>query len=197
MHVSVVWSRIGLYGDEANCSENIYFPFKVFAMFLNILHFRPKNVRLSRYMLFAIRSEWMVNPLTLRPLLAKLTWSLNIAFPGRDPVTQDQLCPSNERFIVAEFRGDQDFMRVLWQHAASWTSTYVCFQCRAKAMAGPCTYMDFRENPDWEITQHNTISFIDVELPPYPCCSLLAYVFCLSTCLFKSLNSPTSSCWGI
>ena len=173
--ISISWidPRIGIYGDEANCSENLYFPFKVFGMFLNLLHFRPKNVRLSRYLLFSMRSEWMVNPLTLRPLLAKLTWSLNLAFGGIDPVTQDWMCPGRQRFVVAEFRGDQDFMRVLWQHAASWTSVFVCYQCRAKGQAGPYTYLDFREHPDWESTEHTNISFIHTELPPCPCYLML------------------------
>ena len=182
-------ARIGLYGDEANCSENLFYPFKVFAMFLNILHYRPRNVRLSRYLLFAIRSEWMVDPLTLRPLLAKLTWSINVAFTGVDPMTNAKLCVNNQRFVVAEFRGDQDFIRLLWQHAASWTSTYVCYQCRAKSNPGPCTYLDLRETPDWESTEHSTVSFIRTELPEYPC--VLVSIWMDGTILFLLLSLHT------
>lgn len=165
--------RIGIYGDEANVSENLYAPFKVFCMFLNVLHYRPRNVRLSRYLLFSIRSEWMVNPLTLRPLLAKITESLNIAFKGIDPASGVQLCQGGERFVVAEYRGDQEFMRMLWQHNAMWNAKYVCYQCRATASDGPHSYADVSDNPGWEGTQHTNTSFINVELPPYPC--YLAY----------------------
>lgn len=161
--------RIGIYGDECNVSENLYAPFKVFCMFLNLLHYRPRNVRLSRYLLFSIRTEWMVNPLTLRPLLAKICESLNIAFEGIDPTSGVQLCEGGERFVVAEYRGDQEFMRLLWQHNAMWNAKFVCYQCRATASDGPHSYLDVSDHPGWEGTLHTNTSFINVELPPYPC----------------------------
>ena len=46
--------RVGLYGDEANISENVFDPFKVLCIFLNVIHYRPANIRLSRYLVFSI-----------------------------------------------------------------------------------------------------------------------------------------------
>lgn len=151
-------------------------------MFLNILHYRPRNVRLSRYLLFTIRSDWMVNPLTLRPFLAKLAWSFNVAFTGVRPTTGSTLCKNGARFVVAEYRGDQEFQRLLWQHAASWKSIFVCYQCRATSKAGVHCYEDVSDNPGWKETEHNNVSFINQELPPYPCtmikyCSIFWSVF--------------------
>ena len=82
-------------------------------------------------------------------------------------------CQGGERFVVAEYRGDQEFMRMLWQHNAMWNAKYVCYQCRATASDGPHSYADVSDNPGWEGTQHTNTSFINVELPPYPC--YLAY----------------------
>ena len=68
--------RVGLYGDEANISENVFDPFKVLCIFMNVIHYRPANIRLSRYLVFSIRSDWVEGPKTLRPVLLKMAESL-------------------------------------------------------------------------------------------------------------------------
>lgn len=91
-----------------------------------------------------------------------------MAFAGVDPATGGMLCDHGERFVVAEFRGDQDYHRLIWQHASSWQANFVCFRCRASCGAMN-HYTDLRENPDWAQTEHSTLSFINVELPQVPC----------------------------
>ncbi len=170
MHWLTCTVRIGVYGDEANISDNVYHPFKIFCLFLNILHYRPKSARLSRFLLCAVRSEWLIHPLTLRPILSRIVWSLNIAYEGVDPTQPSKpLCVNGARFIVGEFRGDQEFHRMIWQHAASWKSKYVCYQCRATSIGNTHTYTDLSDTPLWECTEHTNVSFINVELPAYPC----------------------------
>jgi len=81
----------------------------------------------------------------------------------------DYLCSGGERFVLAEFRGDQEFHRLIWQHAASWQSTQVCMQCCACAKAGHLAYTVMSEHPGWSPTEHTSVDFINKELPPFPC----------------------------
>ena len=168
--VSTQILRIGLYGDEANISENVFDPFKVLCIFMNVIHYRPANIRLSRYLIFNIRSDWIAGPQTLRPILRKMTESLNLAFdsPG--------LFDNRERFIVAEFRGDQEFHRKIWQHTAHWLGINVCCKCGAKS-SGHCLYTDVRDDPDWANTEYDTVKFINEELPEVPC-TLTVHMSC-------------------
>jgi hypothetical protein len=154
--------RVGLYGDEANISENVFDPFKVLCIFMNVIHYRPANIRLSRYLVFSIRSDWVEGPKTLRPVLLKMAESLNLAFdsPG--------LFANGERFVVAEFRGDQEFHRKIWQHAAHWLGINVCCKCDARSTGNDCLYTDLQDDPEWAATERDTVSFINEELPDIP-----------------------------
>ena len=73
---SPVWP-LGIHGDEAaigliNAPTN-----KINGIFLNLVLFRPKATRLSRYLLFAIESEKMWSMIdTIYPVLEALTESL-------------------------------------------------------------------------------------------------------------------------
>ena len=171
MHACIMsFLRIGLYGDEANISENKFSPMKVLAIFLNIVHYRPREVRLSRYLLFSVRSSWLCGPVSLRPVLTEITRSLNLAYDGIDPRTGQALCKNGERFIVAEFRGDQDWHKQIWQHASRWTAKYICMRCLATSTGDVHNYTDLRDEPDWAATEHTLHNFINFELPRVPCC---------------------------
>ena len=78
---------------------------------------------------------------------------------------------------MAEYRGDQEFQRLLWQYAASWQALQVCYLCRATSGAGVLTYADVSDNPGWQTTEHSNASFIAVELPPIPCSLVLILPF--------------------
>ena len=188
--------RIGFYGDEANISENPHQPFKVLCLFLNILHYRPRSARLSRFLLCAIRSDWLIHPLTLRPILARITWSLNVAFHGYEPGQPTvPLCSRGDRFVLAECRGDQEFHRTLWQHAASWKSKFICYQCRATSIGVNNTFVDFSENPAWSTSVHTTVGFINVELPPIPCYLAMFGMFDVLY-NFENLKFYINKCWS-
>ena len=161
--------RIGLYGDEANISENSFEPYKVFCLFLNVIHYRPRDIRLSRFLLFCVRSDWLAGPLTLRPILTQMALSFNLAFAGVGPETGSTLCKHGERFVLAEYRGDQDYHRLIWQHFSTWQSKFVCIRCKATSCGDSNNYTDLRDNPDWAQTERDTVSFINEELPPVPC----------------------------
>ena len=130
---------------------------------MNVIHYRPSNIRLSRYLVFCIRSEWVAGPHTLRPFLLKMTESLNMAF------NSPNMFLNGERFIVAEFRGDQEFHRKIWQHSSHWPGVHVCPKCDAKSTGQHCLYTDLADDPDWGPTERSTMSFINDELPPIPC----------------------------
>ena len=165
---SYIEVRIGIYGDEANTSENLHSPMKVLCVHMNVILYRPKSVRLSRYPLFTLRSELIAGPLTLRPLLKRIAWSLNLAFDGVGSLGE-QLCPDGERFVVAEFRGDQEFHRKLWQHSSHWNSHCPCFRCHSSSVDPSNLYTDFSDNPRWLQTECNNVQFINEELPDIPC----------------------------
>ena len=139
---------------------------------MNVIHYRPANIRLSRYLIFNIRSDWIAGPQTLRPVLLKMTESLNRAFDS------PALFDNGERFIVAEFRGDQKFHRKIWQHTAHWLGINVCCKCGAKSSGNDCLYTDVRDDPDWANTEYDTVEFINEELPEVPCILAVHMFFC-------------------
>lgn len=140
---------IGLYGDSAKVttrfgSENIL------AMFLNIVLWKPRSVRWSRFLLFAIPEERMTSK-TLPAFLRRITWSCNHAWYGVHPTTEpngkplqgksaalagQSLTNNHDRFQVTEHRSDWGWHKKLWKFAkAHWNGEVVCHLCDAKGIS--------------------------------------------------------------
>lgn len=185
--------RIGFYGDEANISENPHQPFKVLCLFLNILHYRPRSARLSRFLLCAIRSDWLIHPLTLRPILARITWSLNVAFHGYEPGQPTvPLCSRGDRFVLAECRGDQEFHRTLWQHAASWKSNLFATNAVPPVSEWTIPLLTFLKTlhgrlQNITLLASSTLNYLQF-LATWPCLACLIYCIILKTWNFISIN---------
>ena len=71
-----------------------------------------------------------------------------------------------QRAIVLSLQsvvGTRKFHRTFWQHAASWKSKYICYQCRATSIGQQHTFVDLRDEPSWASTEHTNMSFINGE----------------------------------
>ena len=148
-----VWP-IGLHGDEASMGL-ISGPYeKIVGVWLNLPLFRPKSSRMSRYLLFSVESHRIVDfPRTLNPVISYIVDSLNRC---------TEAGVLGRRFIVSEIRGDQAWIRSLFQHKSRWTAVSVCFRCRADTRSGPLNYASY---DGWIPTRRTTRQFLMDELP--------------------------------
>ena len=134
---------VGLYGDETKFGTHESQD-KLTGIFLNLVLFRPKSIRLSRFLVFAIRSNHVAGPETFYPVLARLTWSLGWAAKGLWPRTNMDgsslpcngpaaLTKAHLTFRVTELRGDLAWHKFIWNLSSGWTSSEVCFFCQARS----------------------------------------------------------------
>ena len=158
---------IGVYADETKYGLHESQE-KVLAIFINMVLFRPQNIRLSRFLLFTIRSNLILpGSATLYPILRHLVWSLNWAsrgvFPDKDmhggPLEPAQAAqafmPLGARFYVTELRGDLAWHKQAWGFQKSgWKSTDICFFCKAKSTGrqSELYYTHIGENASWRNT---------------------------------------------
>ena len=139
---------VGLYGDEAKYADGPPQE-KILGIYLNFVLFRPATVRHSRFMIFSIRSRWMIDTHTLYPLFWKLVESLHYAYLGVRP-DGTQLCTDGARFVVTELRGDLAFHKLCWQFPQrGWSSRDVCFWCNASSKKKPF-YTDLGDEAEWK-----------------------------------------------
>ena len=138
---------VGLYGDGAKYGEAN--EKKVWAVWMNLVLFRPASVRLSRYLLFAIDHETSLGNKTLFPLLDAVVTSLNAVYDGS----------LGRKFAVTEIRGDWEFQYLVFRMRRFWNSGSICWRCNAtKGINDPpqTCYLDFSDNPGWKTTEHST-----------------------------------------
>lgn len=152
----------GFYGDEANLGF-IGVQEKIYGLFLNIPLWRPRSTRHGRVLLFSIRSELIVDPVTtLYPVLQRIVQGFN--------KLSDTGLADGTRCLVSEIRGDQVFFRTLLQHKAWWAGNLVCFRCKAST-DGANDYTNFSAGAGWQGTNRNTAEFI-VDQLPIPLCNM-------------------------
>ena len=73
---------IGLYADGTKYGLHESQE-KILAVFLNMVLFRPKNIRLSRFLIFTLRSRLLLpDSATLYPVFRHIVWSLGWASKG-------------------------------------------------------------------------------------------------------------------
>lgn len=134
---------VGLYGDAARLST-VFQVQNQFGLFLNLVLFRPKSVRASRYLLWSCDKSKCFKNRTINKVLRVLVWSLNAAFRGMWPVTDYKGCPlqgshcgtpltsSGQKFAVTELRGDWEFHKQIWRFKdCSWKAITPCYRCPA------------------------------------------------------------------
>lgn len=134
---------VGIYADEtkyglAESQE------KILAIFLNLVLFRPKNIRLSRFLICTIRSKFLLPGTdTLYPIFRRIVWSMGWASKGIFPTTgfmggalstkgqKNAGASLGAKFLVTELRGDLAWHKLIWGFEDGWSSTKVCFFCEA------------------------------------------------------------------
>lgn len=141
---------IGLYADEAVYCDGT--TDKVLGVFLNLILWRPKSVRRSRFLLFALRSALIDGPDTLYPFFAKIAASIHLAFKGTledgSPLTRDGV-----RFLLTELRGDLLWHKTLWNCRGGWKSDEACFFCRARSKGDHGLYTEIGLDATWRGTE--------------------------------------------
>ena len=107
---------IGLYGDAAKYGDvNTK---KIWGIWMNVVLFRPRSVRLSRYLLFAVDHETSLGVRTIYPLLAECVRSLNSVYDG----------VLGRKFCVTEIRGDWEFQYMIFRMRRFWNSSSLCWR---------------------------------------------------------------------
>ena len=149
-----IWP-LGLHGDDANMGI-ISAPFeKILGMSMNVVLYRPRSTRISRFLLFSLEVKRLVDVRsTLNPILARIVESFNrlteIGIEGR-------------KFIVTELRGDQAWNRLIFEHESFWKTVNICFRCEATTRP---THLNYALcNGSWLATSKSTEDFLMKELP--------------------------------
>ena len=143
---------VGIYGDEARFNTT-FSQEKVLGLFMNLPLWRPKSIRASRFLIFALEENKLYKHFTLDAVLRRIVWSINLLFDGWMPqvdhvgqpipgARRSRICTDGSIFALSELRGDQLFHKQLFRWKASWTWTAlkVCHKCEARSRGGDGLY---------------------------------------------------------
>lgn len=157
---------IGLHGDEAAMGLINGPHEKIIGFSLNLVLFRPRATRLSRFLLFAVEQQkvWSLQD-TIYPMLNAIVESLNRCA---------EHAVASRRFLVIEIRGDQVWIRYMFQHHSWWKRNEVCYRCDASCK-GPISYLNY---DGWLPSKLNTDDFVARELQTHPICSFPEWKLC-------------------
>lgn len=133
---------MGIYADEAQ--YGLSNADKVFGIFLNLPLFRPRSIRMSRWCIFAIRSNFLAGCQTIYPALAQIVKPMSVAMLSQDS-DGGALTTDGANFMVTELRGD------LALHKLSAHSS--CFFCGAQAVGDSCTFDEIGPAASWVPTR--------------------------------------------
>ena len=161
---------IGVHGDEAHYGADTANINKLTCIFLDLPLWRPKNARLSRFLMFCIDSSQCVGYETLHPVLQSIAESINWVYFGMDETGQ---ITTQRKFILSELRGDQVWHRYIWRHLNWWRKRECCFRCGAvQNILGPNDplYYDTRDDAAWKNTIVGTVDFIANGVSQYLLC---------------------------
>ena len=183
---------IGLYADETKYGLHESQE-KVLGIFLNLVLFRPRSIRLSRFLICAFRSTKLMLPgnRTLLPIMERIVWSLGWAsrgvFPDRgmhgEPLPPAQAQDAGKliggRFFVTELRGDLAWHKQVWGFPDGWKSTKVCFFCNA-TQTGRNQHLLFThtgEQAAWRATiSRDVLTWMVEKLPLDNLCDWILFV---------------------
>ena len=143
---------LGLYGDEARFNT-AFSQDKVLGLFINLPLWRPKSIRASRFLIFALEENKLYKHFTLDAVLRRIVWSINLLFDGSMPqvdhignpirgAKRGRICNDASVFALCELRGDLFFHKQLfrWKASWTWTSLKVCHKCEARSRDGGPLY---------------------------------------------------------
>ena len=179
---------LGLYGDSAKITTT-FGSDKMVGIFLNLPLWRPKSIRDSRYLLFAVEESKLHGPHTLMAIMQRITWSVNCLFSGRRP-TEDPagvelrdakqldgwICQTRDKFALTEVRGDQLWQKQTFRYTASWTwtSSRVCHACDARAHGPDSQDRLYFHFDTWLPHEFDHVQFLARRMPARNLCSVVA-----------------------
>lgn len=171
---------LGVYGDSATLRTKFGMQTAVIGLFVSLPLWRPKSIRMSRYLVLAIPEQCCWKHHTLQHALRRITWSLNSLWVNRHPSTGpsgEDLPPHMESlanspivrphciFQVTEIRGDWSWHKKVWACKASWVGKCVCFQCGAQS-DGPFAERYYNwQTATWLNRMYSPAQFISQQLP--------------------------------
>ena len=182
---------LGVYGDSAKVklavgSENIC------SFFMNIILWRPRSVRASRFLLFCIQEEKMWHHYTLHKVMQRFTWSFNLLWYGYFPYTGpfgEELSSSLKNLAgspiissgsnlhtcqVSEVRGDWGWMKKIFRFKnCSWNGIKMCHFCPAMSKCDDWAqhYWNLDSN-SWQDQEFSTVEFLNERMPSTGICFL-------------------------
>ena len=210
---------IGLHGDSARLWTQYQFE-KVTGVFLNIVPFRPRSVRHSRFLVFSCPTAMLLKNRTLNSVWRRLAWSFEACYHGVNPEVGvggvpltgndlsragSPLTRSGQAFALAELRGDWEWHRDTWRPTASWQSNVICFKCPAVARGDtPYLYYNYGEQCRWLQEEFGLEQFIARRLKENNLCALVCttyfqssfytgYLFTIVVLLGASTLIPSAS----
>ena len=125
---------LALYGDGVRLYKDQHV--KMVGIWLSLPLWRCQSSRCSRWCLAAIESQKLWGSVTMDMLMARMTFSLNLLFKGRDP--DGQLLCNGRVFTVTELKGDWEWHKLVFQFWSAWNrKDSVCFRCDAMLKARP------------------------------------------------------------
>ena len=185
---------IGLYGDSAKIST-AFNSDKVLGVFMSLPLWRPRKIRTSRFLLFAIEESKLWGRHTLDSVLARVTWSVNCLFEGMRPskdlygkempqaaLFDGWICKDRTRFAVTELRGDQLWQKTLFRFTASWvwTSARVCHACDARAHGPGSENRLYWQFESWLPEEFSNEQFLARRMPSRGLCiSVKPWISCV------------------
>ena len=120
---------VKIFGDDCVYDEQLN---KAYGLVLSLPLWRPKSARNSRFLIWAQKSKQFAGFEGLLPLLARMVWSLNLAY-------NEPLPKSGLRFAVCEIGGDWSWNRFFWQMDRHWNGHTPCPFCNTEKF-GPNGY---------------------------------------------------------
>lgn len=158
-------------------------------IFLNVVLFKPRSIRASRFLLFSISEDDLWDHFTMDAVLRRITWSLNALYDGQHPskdpwerelperlkrlagqsITHDRL-----RFVITEIRRDWSWHKKIWRfYRTSWNGIQMCHWCRALAAGDRGDlYWNFSDTSSWKNNIFSTDEFMEERIPPNGICFL-------------------------
>ena len=172
---------VGIYGDETKYGLHESQE-KILGIFLNLVLFRPRNIRLSRFLICSIRSKFLLpGSSTLHPILKRIVWSMGWAskgvFPtldmdGSEFMNKKKAMLAGQQlgaeFLVTELRGDQAWHKMIWGFKDGWKSRNVCPFCRATSTGRnlQLLYTNTGDQAAWRATIYrDVVSWMANKLP--------------------------------
>ena len=177
---------LGLYGDSARVRQPAFGELrKALGIFLNLPLYRPRSIRMSRWLIFSIDEKHLYKDVTLDIVLRRITWSINLLFQGQYPsrdLSGAQFNPAlagkdicgGKRFAVTELRGDQLWHKQVWKFKASWkggVNQSVCCQCDVRNRGSDAYYKIDEGNELGH--EFSLLEFINQQLPNRRPCHLV------------------------